>query len=265
MSAANPCYRYNTAIVRTPCAAVVHGLRATDHGDPDYSALQAEHGNYIAALEAAGLEVLVLPELESLPDSVFVEDPAVVFTQGAVLLRSAAQARRAEGQAILPVLHEHFDTVLELPHGHVDGGDVLVTPRAVLIGISKRTDAAGAAALAECLAFLGLKSEIVHTPEGVLHFKTECSLLDEETVLATKRMVAAGQALRGFRTIMVPDGEEPAANVLRINASVLVSAKYQRTREILENNGYSTAPVQTAEIEKIDAGLSCMSLRWLRK
>lgn len=264
MDIARPCYRFNSAIVRKPSASVVCGLRANDNGDPDYSRLKLEHEAYVTALESLGIEVTVLPELADFPDSVFVEDPALVFTEGAILLRSGAASRQGETNEISPILKDLFDTVLELPQpGHADGGDILVTPKSVLIGLSKRTDPVGATGLLECLKVHGYKGEIVNTPDGVLHFKTECSLLDEETVLVTRRMAQSG-LFEGFRKIQVPDGEEPAANVVRINDSVLVSARYHRTIDLLDKNGYSTVPVKTTEIEKIDAGLSCMSLRWFR-
>jgi len=265
MNNLRPCYHFNSAIVRTPSASVVRGLRAHECGDPDYNDLKMEHQAYIAALESLGLDVKVLPELTAFPDSVFVEDPAVVFSEGAVLLRSGAASRKGETGQISPILHDLFETVLELPeNGHADGGDILVTPKSVLIGLSQRTDSAGATGLVECLKILGLHGEIVHTPKGVLHFKTECSLVDEETVLVTRRMAQTG-LFDGFRIIQIPDGEEPAANTVRINGSVLVGSRYRRTIEILTQNGYSTVPVKTTEIEKIDAGLSCMSLRWFRR
>ena len=241
---------------------MIRGLRAEERGDPDYEAVQAEHQAYVAALESAGLNVIVLPGLEAFPDSLFVEDPALVFSEGAVLLNPGAASRQGEALELSPVLRDCFDTVLELrENGHVDGGDILVTPKSVLIGLSVRTDPAGAAMLIDGLKSLGYKSEVVHTPAGVLHFKTECSLLDEETVLLTQRM-AQSDLFKGLRKIVIPDGEEPAANALRINDSVLVSAGYQRTIDMLAGRGYSIAPVKTQEIEKIDAGLSCMSLRW---
>lgn len=264
MDISRSCYRFNSAIVRKPSASVVRGLRNNNNGDPDYSKLKLEHEVYITALESLGIEVTVLPELKDFPDSIFVEDPALVFSEGAILLRSGAVSRQGETHEIAPVLRDLFATVLELPQpGHADGGDILVTPKSVLIGLSKRTDSAGAKGLIECLKMLGYNGEIVHTPDGVLHFKTECSLLDEETIVVTRRM-AQSALFKGFRTIQIPEGEEPAANVVRINDSVLVSARYQRTIEMLEKNGYLTVPVKTTEIEKIDAGLSCMSLRWYR-
>lgn len=264
MSTFTTCYHFNSAIVRTPSASVVDGLRAEDRGNPDYKGVKAEHKAYVAALESVGLNVTVLPELEAFPDSIFVEDPALVFTEGAILLNPGAASRQGESQKISPVLHDLFDNVLELPQtGHADGGDVLVTPESVMIGLSARTDKTGATALIKCLHHLGHRGEIVHTPEGVLHFKTDCSLLDEETILVTRRMAQSG-IFDAFRKVVLPDGEEPAANAVRINDTVLVSANYKRTIEILDQHGYTVLPVKTSEIQKIDAGLSCMSLRWLR-
>ncbi len=257
------CYNFDSAIVRKPSPSVIHGLRAEDRGNPDYESIKLEHEAYVKALEAAGMTVTVLPALEAFPDSIFVEDPALVFSEGAILLRPGSDSRRGETKAIAPVLHKIFDRVLELPQtGYADGGDILVIPGAVKIGVSARTDLAGANGLIEQLKRLGLKGEIVKTPKEVLHFKTACSLLDEETILLTRHMAESG-LFDGFRNMILPQGEEPAANALRINETVLISARYERTIDMLDQAGYSLVPVQTAEIEKIDAGLSCMSLRWL--
>jgi len=257
-----PCYHFNSAIVRKPALSVVNGLRAEDQGDPDYDGVKAEHEAYVAVLESVGMTVTVLPELEAFPDSIFVEDPALVFTEAAILLRPGAPTRQGETAEIAPVLHDLFDRVLQLPQpGHVEGGDILLTQKSVLIGLSARTDQAGADALIECLKTIGYTGEIVSTPKGVLHFKTECSLLDETTILVTRRMEQLG-IFDGFRKIVLPEGEEPAANAIRINKSLLVSANYPRTIELLDHLGYLVVPVKTTEIQKIDAGLSCMSLRW---
>ena len=262
MPLARPVYRFNTALVRQPSASVVNGLRAIDRGDPSHTGIAAEHAAYRAALEAAGLAVTVLPPLEAFPDSVFVEDPALVFSGGAILLRPGNPARRGETAQIEPALRRRFETVLELSGtGYADGGDVLVTPDHVLIGLSARTNAAGAGALGACLTRLGYASRTVTTPPGVLHFKTDCSLIDENCMLATARLAASG-VFEDFETLIVPEGEEAAANALRINDVVLVGAQFPRTIELLEQAGYDVVPLPTAEIGKIDAGLSCMSLRW---
>lgn len=265
MSISRTCYHFNSAIVRKPPSSVINGLRAEDRGDPVYAAVKSEHEAYVKALETAGMAVTVLPALDAFPDSLFVEDPALVFSEGAILLTPGTASRRGETREIAPVLNDNFDKVLELPQpGNAEGGDILVTPDSVMIGISERTDLAGATGLINQLKKLGLKGEIVHTPKGVLHFKTACSLLDEETILVTRCMAASG-LFKGIRNMILPEGEEPAANALRINETLLISAGYKRTIDMLDQEGYRVVPVKTAEIEKIDAGLSCMSLRWFSK
>lgn len=257
-------YDFNAAIVREPSRSVVQGLRADDRGNPTYDGVKAEHAAYVDALRSAGVDVTVLPPLEDFPDSIFVEDPALVFPEGAILLRPGAQTRVAETVELAPTLRGVFDTVLDLPQpGFADGGDVLTTPDTVMIGMSARTDRAGAEGLVACLAKLGRKGEIVATPQGVLHFKTDCSLLDEETVLATHRLAGSG-FFKGLREVVVPAGEEPAANALRVKDVVLVGADFPRTIEKLDRLGYKVIALPTSEIGKIDAGLSCMSLRWRR-
>ena len=261
MPISKTCYHFNSAIVRKPSPSVVNGLRAEDRGNPDFDGVKSEHEAYVGALETAGMAVTVLPTLDAFPDSIFVEDPALVFSEGAILLRPGAVQRQGETKEIAPALHDNFDRVLELPNGYADGGDILVTPDSVKIGLSARTDLAGANGLIDQLKKLGHKGEIVNTPKGVLHFKTACSLLDEETILVTRHMSESG-LFEKFRNMILPEGEEPAANALRINETVLISAKYERTIDMLNQAGFSVVPVKAAEIEKIDAGLSCMSLRW---
>ncbi|ASY59966.1 MULTISPECIES: arginine deiminase family protein [Sinorhizobium] len=259
-----PVYHFNSIIAREPANSVVCGLRAQDRGSPSYAGVKAEHDAYLAAMREAGVEATVLPPLEAFPDSIFVEDPALVFTEGAIVLRPGAATRVRETEEIAPTLRDLFDTVLDLPAGYADGGDVLTTQESVMIGLSARTDKAGAEALQACLDKLGRKSEIVETPEGVLHFKTDCSLLDEETVLSTSRLARSG-AFKKLRQMLIPEGEEPAANALRVNDVVMVGADFPRTIEMLEKAGYKVVPLKTTEIGKIDAGLSCMSLRWFSR
>lgn len=254
-------FRFNRAIVRQPARSVASGLRAHDRGDPAYHGIRAEHDAYVAALRSAGVAVTELPALEDFPDSMFVEDPALVFPEGAILLRPGAPSRAAEAIEIAPFLRGLFEMVIDLPAGFADGGDVLVTPQEVVIGLSARTDHPGAEALATCLAQLGRQSRIVEAPEKMLHLKTACSMLDDETVLCTPGLAASG-IFKVFRQIVTPEGEEAAANALRVNDVVLAGADFPRTIERLGSLGYAVMPLETSEIGKIDAGLSCMSLRW---
>lgn len=265
MSSKPAVYEFNAAIVRAPARSVVNGLHADDRGNPTFEGVQAEHSAYVAAMRAAGVETTMLPALENFPDSIFVEDPALVFPEGAILLRPGAASRIDETSEIAPTLNKMFDTVLDLPSpGFADGGDVLTTPKTVMIGLSARTDRLGAEGLIASLAKLGRKAEIVQTPDGVLHFKTDCSLLDDENVLSTRRLAQSG-VFRDFRQVIIPEGEEAAANALRVNDVVMVGSDYPRTIEMLDRLGYKVVALKTTEIGKIDAGLSCMSLRWHRQ
>jgi dimethylargininase len=249
------------AIVRLPSRSVVEGLRAVDTGAPSHEGVVAEHRAYVAALERAGASVEVLPALEAFPDSIFVEDTALVFPEAAILLRPGAPTRAAETPEIAPVLRRRFRHVLELRDGFADGGDILTTPSGVFIGCSARTTPDGARALSNLLAEVGRRSFVVETPPGVLHLKSDCTLVDGETILATRRLAASG-VFKGFRVLTVPEEEEAAANALRINAHLFVADGFPRTAELLAREAVTLVPLQVREVGKIDAGLSCMSLRW---
>jgi dimethylargininase len=254
-------FDFNAAIVRSPGGSVVQGLRSTPGPSPSFESLEHEHQSYIAALEAAGLDVTVLPSLEQFPDSVFVEDPALVFSHAAILLRPGAPSRLAERSELLVTLTGRFPEVLHLDDGFADGGDILVTPREILIGLSARTDATGAARLQELLRSIDLNSRVVSVPRGTLHLKTDCSLIDEETILATESLAASG-LFAGYRILTVPEQERAATNAVRVNDSVLMRTGCPLTFELLSRHGVNAVPLPTAEIAKVDAGLSCMSLRW---
>jgi dimethylargininase len=257
-------FDFNTALVRLPGRSVVNGLRARPGPAPEFDALVAEHRAYVAALRAAGVAVTELEALEPFPDSMFVEDPALVFGEAAVLLRPGAPSRRAEVQELAATLESRFPRVMRLGEGCVDGGDILVTPRRVFIGLSARTDRTGALALGTLLASIGRDSAVVEVPAGTLHLKSDCSLIDEETVLATRELAASG-VLTGLRTLLVPDDERVAANGLRINGVMLAHAGCPRTLDLLAGHGLDVVALPASEIGKLDAGLSCMSLRWFEE
>jgi dimethylargininase len=254
-------FDFNAALARTPGRSVVAGLRAGDGPDPDYAAILEEHRRYVAALRAAGLEVDVLDPLEGFPDSMFVEDPALVFAEGAIVLRPGAPSRLGETASIRPELALRFDEVLTLADGFADGGDVLVTPDTVFIGLSDRTDRVGAEGLQRLLAKLGRRSRVVETPPGGLHLKSAATLVDEETVLTTPELAAAG-VFKGLRALVGPASEASGACVLRVNDVILAGAQFPRTLDLLADHGLEIVPLSVAEIVKIDAGLTCMSLRW---
>lgn len=254
-------HAFTHAILRTPGRSVTGGLRAHYGPGPDYDAVLAEHAAYAQALRDAGLTLDILPPLEAFPDSIFVEDPALVFGEGAILLNPGADTRRAEAEHLAPVLDRHFPQVLRLAAGNADGGDVLVTPGKVMIGLSARTDRTGAEALSQALVQLGRAAQIVAPPPEALHLKTIATLIDEETILTTQAGAASG-LFADFRVLTLDPEEAPAANALRINDRLLLSAGFPRIAERLDGMGYALTLLDTTHVARIDAGLSCMSLRW---
>ncbi len=255
-------YRFKHAITREPGQSVVAGLRAVRAADPDPELFKREHRAYIRSLEAAGLEVTMLPPLEDFSDSVFVEDTAVCTAGIAVVLRPGAPSRRGEAKAIQPFLSKTFKDVVTLPgEGFVDGGDVLLAEEEAFIGLSHRTDRAGFEALSAVLAELGYRPRNVATPADILHFKTDCGLLDAETIFATKRL-AETRCFDGYRLILAPDGEEAAANLIRVNDVVLISRGYPKTEALLQDAGYDVRTIPTSQAALVDGGLSCLSLRF---
>lgn len=254
-------FDFTHAILRRPGASVVKGLRAGGGADPAFEDVLAEHAGYGAALAEAGLTLTMLDPLEDFPDAIFVEDPALVFSEGAIVLHPGAASRAGEGEFLRPALEAQFGQVLDLPCGYADGGDVLVMPDKAFIGLSARTDAAGAEALIGMLEQLGYRGEVAATPPEVLHLKTASSLLDEETVLSTRALAATG-IFAGYRVIEVPLGEEGGANVLRVGDRVLAGAGFPRILDALDAHGLNVVTLPNAAIAAIDAGFTCMSLRW---
>lgn len=258
----DPTYEFSRAITRRPAASIVNGLRAEDTGTPDLDQMLADHAHYVSTLKRAGAEVIELPPLDAYPDAVFVEDTALCLPQGAVLMRPGAPSRMGEVDEIAPTIRQVYDDVrrIEGP-GHVEGGDILVTGREILVGRSDRSDAAGVVELAGIVAEWGHTLREVFTPPGVLHFKTDCSLLDGETILSTRRLDASG-CFSGYRVLHVPEGEEAAANSIRFNRFVLLPAGFPRTAEMLDKAGYEVVEINNTECAKLDGGMSCLSLRF---
>jgi dimethylargininase len=255
-------YQFTQAIARRPGRSVVRGLREADRGAPDIEQFLAEHSAYVSALERAGLAVTVLAALEAYPDSVFVEDAALCLPQGAVILRPGTPSRTAEGDLIC---RELAGLGLEVhqndAEGFIDGGDILVTDSVIMVGLSKRTDRAGYEWLKSLLQAWGYTVLAVHTPDQVLHFKSDCCLLDSNTILATSRLSGA-DCFAPFRVLTVPPGEEAAANAIRVNDTVLLAEGFPATAELLSRENYTLEAVPVSQAGLLDGGLSCLSLRF---
>lgn len=257
-------FRFTHAITRRPAASILRGLRAVDTGNPDLSVMQQHHAAYIDALRSTGATVVELPALEDYPDSVFVEDTALCLPQGAIVMRPGAPSRLGEAAEMAPHLAALYgDRMAAITDAgsFIEGGDILVTGREVLVGRSARTNAAGIAELRGIVEGWGHALREVHTPPGVLHFKTDCSLLDANTVLATPRLAASG-CFADYRVVHTAPGEEAAANAIRFNDLVLMAAGFPGTRAAVEGAGYSVVEIGNSECAKLDGGMSCLSLRF---
>lgn len=259
-------YRFTHAITRLPPASAIHGLRAVDTGSPDLDLMRRHHADYVAALKSTGATVIELAALEAFPDSLFVEDTALCLPEGAVVMRPGAPSRLGEAAEMAPHLEALYAEVRRItgPENFIEAGDILTTETEILVGRSARTNAGGVAELAAHVADWGHKVREVFTPPGVLHFKTDCSLLDAETILATERLEASG-CFKGYKVIHCAPGEEASANAIRFNDLVLFPAGFPRTRDRLVAAGHDVREIGNSECAKLDGGMSCLSLRFSPK
>ena len=253
--------RFATAITRLPCKNAVDGLRAVDQGVPSIDQMLADHADYCAVLASAGANVITLLPLPAFPDAHFVEDMALCLPEGVIFMSPGAPSRFGEVASMrTDIAHLFSETHQIFPPAHIEGGDILITGTEILVGTSDRTNAAGVAALTRITANWGYHVRTVNTPPGVLHFKTDCSLLDDGVVLSTQRLASSG-CFSAYDVILTCAGEEAAANAIRFNDLVIMPAGFPATRKRLEAAGHNVRSVNNNECAKIDGGMSCLSLR----
>ena len=259
-------HTFTHAITRKPALTILNGLRAVDTGNPDLGLMLRHHQDYVAALQSTGAQVVELEPLDAFPGSVFVEDTALCLAPGAIIMRPGAPSRLGEAAAMEPHLRALYGDVRRIDgaDSYIEGGDILVTETEILVGRSARTNANGVAELVRKVEGWGLAVREVFTPPGVLHFKTDCSLLDGETILSTKRLDDSG-CFQGYRVIHTAEGEEACANAIRFNDLVLMPAGFPRTRAVLDKAGFKVREIGNSECAKLDGGMSCLSLRFTPK
>lgn len=258
----NASYEFTHALCRLPSKSLIDGLRAVDIGQPDYDKFINDHHGYVEVLKETGAEVIVLDGLEEFPDSVFIEDAALCLPKLAVVMRPGAPTRLGEAEAIKSTLEKLYSNVKQINgSGFIEGGDILVTEKEILVGLSERTDKSGVEELASIVMPFGYKVRIVQTPEGVLHFKTDCSLLDENTILTTQKLADSG-CFEDYNILYVAQGEEACANTIRFNNYVIMPSGFPKTYEKLVANGYEVKTIGNTEAAKLDGGMSCLSLRF---
>ena len=252
---------FTLAIVRQPARSIVHGLTTAALGPPDYSRAVAQHAAYVTALQNCGLKVLTLAADENLPDSVFVEDTALLTPHCAVIANPGAPSRKGEVAAMLPVIEDNFKVIEFIrPPGTLEPGDVMMAGSHFFIGLSKRTNAAGAAQLISILEKYGMSGSTIEL-EKMLHLKTGVSYLEHNNLVACGEFIDHPD-FKHFNILPVDDDEAYAANCLWINDSVLVAAGFPKTSRKIKDAGYKVIELEMSEFQKVDGGLSCLSLRW---
>jgi len=224
----------------------------------DLDRARAQHRAYEDVLRSVGCEVRRLPPEPGMPDAVFVEDTAVVLDEIAVMTRPGAVSRRDEVPSVAEALAPHRDLFHIEPPGTLDGGDVLVVGRSVLVGLSSRSNEDGVSQLAAALAPHGYRVRS-STVEACLHLKTAVTRVGPSMVLLNPGWVDA-RAMGALERVEVDPAEPWAANALEVGAAVLYPAAFPRTRDRLLRRGLEVREVDVSELAKAEGGVTCCSL-----
>ena len=221
-----------------------------------------QHGLYEQALRAAGLEIIRLPALPEHPDGVFVEDTALLLDGHAIVTRPGAPSRAAEVHSTASGLAAHFE-IHRIHSGHVDGGDVLRIGKTLYVGVSSRTNSAGVAELRQVAAPLGFRVVIAEL-RACLHLKTGATLAGRDRsgalVLLYNGDAVDPRQFTGVDLMAADEGEPDAANLVSVGGQVIMPAGNPKTAMRLRERGFEVAEVDVSELQKAEAGVTCMSL-----
>ena len=219
---------------------------------------EAQHRAYQELLEKLGARVISLPAEAALPDSMFVEDPAIVLDELAIIFPLGTESRRAEGASIAEALAKFRKIArVDLP-GTAEGGDVLRVGRRLFAGLSNRTNAEGIRQLASIVAPYGYEVVSVAVT-GCLHLKSAVTYIGRNTLLANRAWFDS-KPFSGFEWVDVAPGEPHAANALALGGTVIFPASFPQTRARLEARGFGVTLLDISELQKAESGLTCSSL-----
>jgi dimethylargininase len=248
-----------TAITRAVSPAINNCEIGFIEREPiDLAKANQQHSWYEALLAELGAKVVSLSAEPDYPDSVFVEDPAVVVDEVAIMTRMGAASRLGESETLARALANYRPLRWLREPATLEGGDVMRIGRTLYVGVSHRTNRAGIQQLAEELAPLGY-SVVPVAVRGALHLKTACCSLGNGAILANREWLDL-EPLTQFRIVDVAEGEERAANVLCLGGTVILPDAFSRTAEILEREGLRVRMLDVSELMKAEAGVTCCSL-----
>lgn len=255
---------FQRAIVRSPSVNFAAGLTTVELGNPDYARAVVQYEAYCAALRHCGLTLTRLEPDEQYPDSTFVEDTALLTESCAIVTRPGAQSRASEVLEIKTLLEQFYSDLqyIRAP-GTLDGGDVCEAGTHFFIGVSQRTNEAGAEQLGAMLGSFGYTASLIDIRglKSILHLKSGLAYLGDNRLVVIDAL-AHHEAFRDYELVLTDTGEEYAANCVRVNDQVLVAAGYPGFEERLKDLGYKTIALDMSEFQKMDGGLSCLSLRF---
>ena len=255
---------FTRAIVKQPCSRFASGLTTAKLGKPDLELVLRQHQAYCDALESCGLELIRLPPDDKYPDSTFVEDMAVLTPRGAVITWPGAGSRMGEVLSIADVVEKYFNNVqwIKKPN-FLDAGDVCQAGEHFFIGISRRTNWHGAEQLAGYLNSFGYSSTLIDIRglSNILHLKSGMAYLSGRRLVVIDAFRNVPE-FSDYDLIWLTSTEKHAANCLPVNGTVLIASGFPGMKRELERLGYPTISLDMSEFQKMDGGLSCLSLRF---
>ena len=233
-------------------------LSFLDREPIDVSRAAAQHEVYERCLESLGCRVVQVEAAPALPDSVFVEDTAIVVDALAVITRPGAPSRRAETESVARALRRHRAVRFLEPPATLDGGDVLQIGRKLFAGRSRRTNDRGIAQLRELVEPLGY-SVVPTRFRDCLHLKSAATAIAERTILYNPEWVDAS-AVGDVEALAIDPTEPAAANARRLDGTLVTSSSHPRTRALLESRGFHIVTIDSSELEKAEGGVTCCSI-----
>ncbi len=248
-----------TAIVREVSSSINDCELSFHARQPiDVARAIAQHHAYRDCLTELGVRIVSLPAEPTLPDAVFVEDPAVVVDEVAIISNMGAPSRRSEIVSLANALSRYRPLKFLAEPATLDGGDVMRIGRSIFVGLSRRTNRDGITQLSDLLGPFGYQVEPVEV-RGCLHLKSACSYVGNNTVLVNRSWIEA-EPLSRFQLLDVPEEEPAAANALLLNDVIIMPASFPKTRALVEKRGLRVRPIDVSELQKAEAGVTCTSL-----
>ena len=248
-----------TAITRSVSPAIVNCELSFISRQPiNLEIARAQHLAYEQLLEKLGARVVSLPAEPDLPDSMFVEDPAIVLDELALIFPLGTESRRPEAVSLAQAVSKFRRLEHVTLPGTIEGGDVLRIGRKLFVGLSKRSNAAGIRQLAAIL--VPYRYEVIAVPvTGCLHLKSAVTCLGRDTLLANRAWFDPAP-FSGYHWIDVDPAEPHAANALALVNTIIFPASFPRTRARIEAAGFHVTPLDISELQKAESGLTCSSL-----